>query len=148
MFLDDITRKLNKQRKGWEKWDDFRYLDLKEYQTIVDFVGELKLLCIRNLGVVDINVELKGLHTRILKGQEKYFTDVEGRQMILHVKEEGGRVFIGQSLRGDITSKAFVCLLLGLMFAGCVRAGTATLRDTYSAPATPIATPEPQAPRI
>jgi hypothetical protein len=150
MFLDDIKRKLNKQRKGWEKWDDFRYIDLKGYQTIVDFIGDIKLLCVRNLGTVDVNVEIKGMQTRIAKGEEKYFNDLAGRQVILHVKEEGGRVFVGQSYRGDITAKAFLFLVAALLLAGCVGVDTASSyrSDTYTAPSLPVITPEPKTPHI
>jgi hypothetical protein len=150
MFLDDIKRQLNKQRKGCEKWDDFRYVDLKGYQTIVDFIGDIKLLCVRNLGAVDVTVEIKGLQTRVVKGEEKYFNDLAGRQVVLHVKAEGGRVFIGQSLKGDITAKAFLFLAAALILAGCAGVETAASyrSDTYAVPSTPVITPEPKAPQI
>ncbi|MFC1809531.1 hypothetical protein ACFL3D_05375 [Candidatus Omnitrophota bacterium] len=155
MFLNDINRKINKQRGGWERWDDHRYLELKEYQTIVDFIGDISLLCVRNLGENTITVEIKGLHTHLAAGEEKYFNDCAGRQVIFHTKEAGGKVFVGQSLRGDISSLkiiAFICILLvsaGFLY-GCVNTGEFGTRkkQVFATPTAPVATPIPRTPRV
>ncbi|MBN1492771.1 MAG: hypothetical protein JW938_01340 [Candidatus Omnitrophica bacterium] len=149
MFLDDISRKINKQKKGWERWDDHRSLDLTEYQTIVDFIGDIALLCIKNIGDINIAIEMNGMQTRLKGGEEKYFTRPAGRQVILHVKEAGGRVFIGQSVKGDITSIAVFCfLVLSLVCTGCAstKEHEPFKPDPFATPKAPATAPVPRTP--
>ena len=149
MFLNDINRKINKQKNGWERWDDHRTLDLEGYETVIDFVGDLSLLCVKNVGATDVNVEMKGMFTRVSQGEEKYFNEVAGRQVIVHTREPGGKVFIGQSLKGDITSKKLLSILvIALLLTGCVnmQEPEEVKRSPFATPTAPHGAPIPRTP--
>jgi len=139
MFLDDINRKNNKAKKHWEAWDKHEYVDVHAHEAVVTFIDLLRLLCVKNIGEADVTLDIHGMRTKLLAGDEKYFTDPSGRQMVCTCRKGKGRLFVGQSQRNDVTTMPGVLLLLSIglslvVLSGCVSCEVEHSRRSCIAP--------------